>query len=516
MRVVGWSVVGGGWWVVGRWVVGGCGWHAIHASSVILSGAERSRRTSALVPRILCLVSAPWLECRGNSYAFVSGVAPEAARGIHAEVLRLRSRTRSAQDDRIWMVTTHHPLPPSHFPLFRYSRNPRAFAAAFVSMPTSVSQQTLARASSLAGVSLHTGENVTLTLRPAAPDSGLKFKRIDLPDEPLIDAKIEHVKTVERATTIGEGGVKVHTVEHVLRCARRAGHRQRRHRDERQRAAHRRRQRAALRRAHPPVRARPAGRAAQRVRGARAAAHRNQDRLHPHRRARRPFPYKLHAGRAGRAVYAVPFAGNHPRNLRKGNRPGAHVHLLRGHRTAAGKGAHQGRQPGKRRGRARRRACSARSRCGFPDEFVRHKMLDIVGDLALLGRRIKGHIIAVKPGHPPNAELTRALAKEQAKMAALIPSGKLTSGEGALDINEVMRLLPHRYPFLMIDRVIRSEGEIEAHGRQAGVDQRAVFPGAFSRSPGHAGRAPGRGHGAGGQPAHCCASPSTRAKWDIS
>ncbi len=83
-------------------------------------------------------------------------------------------------------------------------------------MPTSVSQQTLARPASLAGVSLHTGESVTLTLRPAAPDSGLKFKRIDLPDEPLIDAKIEHVKTVERATTIGDGGVKVHTVEHVL------------------------------------------------------------------------------------------------------------------------------------------------------------------------------------------------------------------------------------------------------------------------------------------------------------
>ena len=83
-------------------------------------------------------------------------------------------------------------------------------------MSTPASQQTLARPASLAGVSLHTGENVTLTLRPAAPDSGLKFKRIDLPDEPVLDAKIEHVKTVERATTIGDGGVKVHTVEHIL------------------------------------------------------------------------------------------------------------------------------------------------------------------------------------------------------------------------------------------------------------------------------------------------------------
>ena len=83
-------------------------------------------------------------------------------------------------------------------------------------MSSSVLQQSLARAASLAGTSLHTGGEVTLTLRPAAAETGLKFKRIDLPDEPVIDATIENVKTVERATTIG--GVRVHTVEHVLRA----------------------------------------------------------------------------------------------------------------------------------------------------------------------------------------------------------------------------------------------------------------------------------------------------------
>ncbi|MBV9127690.1 MAG: UDP-3-O-[3-hydroxymyristoyl] N-acetylglucosamine deacetylase, partial [Verrucomicrobia bacterium] len=77
-------------------------------------------------------------------------------------------------------------------------------------------QHTLGKPASLAGVALHTGAQVKLTLRPAAAGSGLKFKRVDLPDEPEIAAKIENVKTVERATTIGEGHVKVHTVEHVL------------------------------------------------------------------------------------------------------------------------------------------------------------------------------------------------------------------------------------------------------------------------------------------------------------
>ena len=77
-------------------------------------------------------------------------------------------------------------------------------------------QQTLAKSASLTGTSLHTGSQVSLRLSPAPIDHGIKFKRIDLPDEPTIDAKVDHVKFVERATTIAEGNVKVHTVEHVL------------------------------------------------------------------------------------------------------------------------------------------------------------------------------------------------------------------------------------------------------------------------------------------------------------
>src|ERR1700758_443401 len=77
-------------------------------------------------------------------------------------------------------------------------------------------QQTLAKTAGFSGTSLHTGEKVTLKLHPAAVGHGIKFKRKDLPEEPTIDARIEHLKTVERATTIGEGSIRVHTVEHVL------------------------------------------------------------------------------------------------------------------------------------------------------------------------------------------------------------------------------------------------------------------------------------------------------------
>src|SRR5215216_8190896 len=77
-------------------------------------------------------------------------------------------------------------------------------------------QQTIGKVAGFTGTALHTGEKVTLRLQAAPVDHGIKFRRKDLQDEPTIDAKIENLKTVERATTIGEGSVRVHTVEHVL------------------------------------------------------------------------------------------------------------------------------------------------------------------------------------------------------------------------------------------------------------------------------------------------------------
>src|SRR5215468_11752551 len=77
-------------------------------------------------------------------------------------------------------------------------------------------QHTLMKAAGFSGTLLHTGEKVSLRLHPAPADHGIKFKRKDLQDEPTIDAKIGNLKMVERATTIGEGAMRVHTVEHVL------------------------------------------------------------------------------------------------------------------------------------------------------------------------------------------------------------------------------------------------------------------------------------------------------------
>ena len=77
-------------------------------------------------------------------------------------------------------------------------------------------QRTVASPATLEGTSLHTGQAVTLTLKPAPIDYGIKFRRVDLPDQPFISADVEKVQTVERATSLAEGSVKVHTVEHIL------------------------------------------------------------------------------------------------------------------------------------------------------------------------------------------------------------------------------------------------------------------------------------------------------------
>src|SRR4026208_2459615 len=77
-------------------------------------------------------------------------------------------------------------------------------------------QQTVGKVAGFTGTALHTGEKVTLRLHPAPVDHGIKFRRKDLQDEPTIDVKIDNLKTVERAPTIGEGSGRVHTVEHVL------------------------------------------------------------------------------------------------------------------------------------------------------------------------------------------------------------------------------------------------------------------------------------------------------------
>ena len=324
-------------------------------------------------------------------------------------------------------------------------------------------QMTFAKSAAVSGTSLHTGEKVTLKVQPAPPDSGIKFRRKDLQEEPMIDARIENLKTVERATTIGEGSVRVHTVEHVLAALSAMGI---------DNAI------VEMDANEPPIGDGSAQPFVELIKKAGIVAQETPRRFF---HVREPLHVEsktgsmivllpddkfriscTQAGPNGRftqffsteispAIFEREIAPARTFVYYEDVQPLMEKNLIKG-------GSLENAIV------VRGDAVLSKEPLRFPDEFVRHKILDIIGDLALTGQRIRGHVIAVKPGHAINAELARAIAKEQAKTIAMSPPRQFPPGEGGLDINEVMQILPHRYPFLMVDRILGFEGETKCTG----------------------------------------------------
>jgi UDP-3-O-[3-hydroxymyristoyl] N-acetylglucosamine deacetylase / 3-hydroxyacyl-[acyl-carrier-protein] dehydratase len=315
-------------------------------------------------------------------------------------------------------------------------------------------QQTLTKSATLEGTSLHTGEKVTLTIKPAPENHGFKFRRIDLPDKPFINADVDKVQTVERATTLAEGSVKVHTVEHVLSALTGMGI-----------------DNAIIEMDanEPPIgdgSARPfvelikkAGivqqNAERKVWEIRAPIHQEMGdgtiiTIVPSKTFRvsvtnvgpegrftqyfssevNPTTYENEIASARTFVYYEDVKPLLDKGLIKGGSLESAV-VIRGNEVMS-------KEPMR-----------------FTNEFARHKALDLIGDFMLSGKRILGHVIAVKPGHGPNTQMASTLKKEYERMRAMAPAPiSIPDGESVLDVNEVMRILPHRYPFLMVDRVV--------------------------------------------------------------
>src|ERR1700756_3762607 len=281
-------------------------------------------------------------------------------------------------------------------------------------------QRTLSKAASLEGTSLHTGEQVVVTLKPASVDHGIKFKRMDLSDEPTIDAKIEHVKFVERATTIAEGNVKVYTVEHVLSALCGMGV---------DNAV------VEMNSNEPPI---GDGSAYPFVELINKCGVEQQTALRRTMEVSEPLHIETKTGSLLTIVPDLTFRASctqvgpdgrftqyysteiTPEIYRKeiarartfvfyeDVKPLLDKGLIRGgsleNAIVVGGESVMGKEP-----------------LRYPDEFVRHKILDIVGDLFLAGCRFLGHVIAVKPGHAANAELTKALAKRYTHMISMVP-----------------------------------------------------------------------------------------------
>lgn len=114
----------------------------------------------------------------------------------------------------------------------------------------------------------------------------------------------------------------------------------------------------------------------------------------------------------------------------------------------------------------------------FPNEFVRHKILDVLGDLTLVGAPIEGHIIAFRSGHRYNLKFVQMLSRElraRAKTAAGVK-------KGSWDINMIQNIMPHRYPFLLVDRILELEDKRRVVGLKNVTVNEPFFIGHF---PGH-------------------------------
>src|SRR5207249_4789449 len=277
-------------------------------------------------------------------------------------------------------------------------------------------QHTLAKSAGFSGTSLHTGEKVTLKLQSAPVDHGIKFKRKDLADEPTIDANIANLKTVERATTIGEGAVRVHTVEHVLSALSAMGV-----------------DNAIIEMDanEPPIGDGSAAPYVEVIKKAGTAAQEAPRRFFD---VREPIhvesktgsllvllpddKFRISCTQAGPSNRFTQFLSTEvtPSVFEREIAPARTFVYYEVVKPLMDKNLIKG---GSLENAIVVRGESVLSKepLRFPDEFVRHKVLDIIGDLALVGQRIRGHVVAVKPGHSTNAELARAIAREQARMS---------------------------------------------------------------------------------------------------
>lgn len=357
-------------------------------------------------------------------------------------------------------------------------------------------QQTLRQPVSFAGIGLHSGNRVNMTFLPAAPNTGLRFRRVDLEGKPEIEALVENVSDTNRSTTLSKSNAKIHTVEHVLATFAGCGI---------DNAI------IELDTNEPPI-ADGSSRAYCKLI--------EQAGIVPQPELREPYrveaPIELEFGETIISIFphesfkltctSADKAGRYTQFFSTEVTPETWERELANARTFCFfEEIEYLIKNGLIKGGSLENAVIIRDDAvltneplRYAEEFVRHKMLDIVGDLALVGRPILGHVIAVKPSHFANCELAKQITAQMRKpllaAQAFAPPPKAAGNastqadapviqDGAvLDINQVMKILPHRYPFLMVDRVTKIEGNKITALKNVSVNE-PFFVGHFPNHP---------------------------------
>ena len=343
-------------------------------------------------------------------------------------------------------------------------------------------EQTLAAEASLEGTSLHTGEKVTLTLKPAPEGHGFRFRRIDLPDKPFIDADVSKVQTVERATTLAEGSVRVHTVEHVLSALVGMGI-----------------DNALIEMDanEPPIGDGSARPYVELIKQAGIVEQKAERKVWE---VREPIhiepgdgslitivPAKefrisvTNVGKDGRFVQYFSSVIN-PETYEKEIAPARTFTFYEDIKPLLEKGLIKG---GSLENAVvvRGEEIMSKEPMRYDNEFARHKALDLVGDLMLSGKKFQGHVIAVKPGHGPNTAAAKIVKKEYAAMKAMVPPVRLPEAEAVLKTEDILEILPHRYPFLLIDRVTGFSSDLKCTAIKNLTMNEQFFQGHFPGKP---------------------------------
>jgi len=370
-------------------------------------------------------------------------------------------------------------------------------------------QRTIAKPVSISGTGLHTGTSCTLTFKPAPENYGIKFIRIDLADKPEIPANADYVVDISRGTTIGIGEAKVHTVEHVLASI------------------------VGLQidniiveldGIEPPV---GDGSAMPFVEKLLQAGFETQDTSKDYLVIDQTVMYSdeergvdivalpMNSYRITIMVdYQNPALGSQHSGLFDLEKefvsefaPARTFCFLSEVEALANAGLIKGGnidnavvivdhdidESSLKRLKEKleldedisvtHEGFLSNNKLRFKNEPVRHKLLDMIGDLALIGAPIKAQILAARPGHKANVEFAK-------KIRALYQQKKLekkyqfVKKEGVVFYTSaIQRILPHRYPFLMVDKIVELELDKRVVGVKSVTVNEPFFPGHFPGQP---------------------------------
>ncbi|MBM3252779.1 MAG: bifunctional UDP-3-O-[3-hydroxymyristoyl] N-acetylglucosamine deacetylase/3-hydroxyacyl-ACP dehydratase [Candidatus Omnitrophica bacterium] len=346
-------------------------------------------------------------------------------------------------------------------------------------------QHTIQREIKLEGIGIHTGKPVRVILKPAPVNSGIRFIRIDLPDRPSINCDISNVIDVSRRprrTSIGNGNIEIHTIEHLLAALIGLG----------------------IDNIIVELDAEELpgldGSAIGFVEALKTGGRKEQEGTKRIFAVREP----LWAEEQGALLaifpsdelkisytlsYEHPFLKTQFMNYVL-NTDSFEKEIAPSRTFCMESEAEELRNKGLGKGADYNNTVVVgkngiiNNDLRFENEFVRHKILDLIGDLNLLSFFVKGHIIGFRSGHSINLKLIhkiKSLREHQTEGG--IPAVHVEPNLGELDANAIQRILPHRYPFLFVDKIIELVEDKRAVGIKNVTINDYFFKGHFPGRP---------------------------------